>query len=192
MTTINPGNTINLVPKVHYLVSLGFVILDRPGEQYDEHYVEMIGSYESLEDAKKSVEEHAGLIMDNDEQYLTIYKVDLNECKLHDFRRKDLPKAVEKALENQKALEAAKKARQNATVNKSIGVQSLELTKDSQQLPLGDLRTTASNQKFGANPKDVTVDFPRPHKGLVEKSASAQTTEVLTPMTVNAKAKKLG
>jgi hypothetical protein len=84
------SKVIGLVPRTQYLVALSYVILDRPGVEHDENYVEMIGNYESLDDAKKCVDEHANLILDNDAQYLSIYKVDLNQCKVYDFHRNDL------------------------------------------------------------------------------------------------------
>lgn len=109
-------STVELVPRIHYLVALGYVILDRPGENYDEHYVEMIGSFEAFDDAKQCVDEHAGLIMDNDEQYLSIYKIDLNQCKVQDYHRADIPEAVQQALKEQKEEEAKRSAERKQRV----------------------------------------------------------------------------
>src|SRR5690349_8041889 len=90
-----------IAPRVYYLVALGYVILDRPGVDQDENYVEMIGTFESLENAKRCVDEHANLIMDNDEQYLSIYKIDLGQCKVYDFHRSDLKGPVHETLKEQ-------------------------------------------------------------------------------------------
>lgn len=79
-----------ILSRLHYIVALGYIILDRPGNVDDEHYVQIIGNFESADDAKKCVEENAYMIMDNDKQYLTIYEIDLDKCKLRDFYRKDL------------------------------------------------------------------------------------------------------
>lgn len=63
----------------------------------DLRWVELIGSYESLKDAKDSVKNHALLIADNDTQCLTIYKVNLEDNKVYDFYRKDLKTAIDAA-----------------------------------------------------------------------------------------------
>ncbi len=89
--------------KLHYIVTLGFTI-ELPGP--DERFVEVVGTYESLDDAKRAVEANAGLISDNDKQFLTIHKVDLEACKVFDFYRKDLKTAVEAAQRRQREQEA--------------------------------------------------------------------------------------
>lgn len=91
------------IKKLHYVVTIGFTV-DLPGP--DEKFLEIIGTYESLEDAKRAVNANAGLISDNDRQFLTIHRVNLEECKLHDFYRKDLKSAVAAALQKQRAQEA--------------------------------------------------------------------------------------
>ncbi len=89
--------------KLYYIVTLGFTI-ELPGP--DERFVEVVGTYESLDDAKRAVEANAGLISDNDKQFLTIHKVDLEACKVFDFYRKDLKTAVEAAQKRQREQEA--------------------------------------------------------------------------------------
>lgn len=92
-------STSNYLPTVYYMVGLSYNI-ELPGP--DKKYVEIIGSYESLQDAKLAVEENVDLIMDNDKQYLSIYKINLDDCKIYDFYRKDLKLAVDKAFQKQK------------------------------------------------------------------------------------------
>lgn len=87
------------LPSIHYIVAAS-TVFELPGP--DKKYVEILGSYESLQDAKHAVEAHAHIIMDNDKQHLTIYKVNLEENKVYDFYRKDLTKAVEAAYAAQR------------------------------------------------------------------------------------------
>lgn len=94
---------MTFVKKLHFIVTLGFTI-ELPGP--DEKFLETIGTYESLDDAKRAVEANAGLISDNDKQFLTIHKVDLEACKLHDFYRKDLRAAVDAAQKREREQEA--------------------------------------------------------------------------------------
>lgn len=173
-------NVIPLVPRVHYLVALGYIILDRPGTKDDEHYVEIIGSYEEMEDAKLAVEANAGLIADNDEQYLTIYKIDLNQCKVYDFHRKDIPEAVERAYKKMQEGEALKKKKlQTDGPQKSHYAENVILKKtDTQGAPL-------------KAPKTTTVDFPRPNKGLLEQTSTTSATSTLLPTVVIPKPKKM-
>ncbi len=91
------------IKKLHYIVTLGFTI-ELPGP--DERFLEVVGNYESLDDAKRAVEANAGLISDNDKQFLTIHKVDLDTCKVFDFYRKDLKTAVIAAQKRQREQEA--------------------------------------------------------------------------------------
>ncbi len=91
------------VKKLHFIVTLGFTI-ELPGP--DEKFLETVGTYETLDDAKRAVEANAGLISDNDKQFLTIHKVDLEACKVHDFYRKDLKNAVEAAQKRGREQEA--------------------------------------------------------------------------------------
>jgi hypothetical protein len=88
----------------HFLVATS---IDFDGDGPELAYVQVVGVYESLEDAKKSVDANAGLIMDNDKQALTIYKVNLDECKVHDFHRKDLKESVKRALKEQREADDA-------------------------------------------------------------------------------------
>jgi|SRR6478609_6713327 len=212
-------NTINLVPRIHYLVALGYIILDRPGENNDEHYVEMIGSFESYEDAKLSVDEHAGLIMDNDEQYLTIYKIDLNQCKVKDFYRKDLPEGVEEALREQReedAKNATKRKRELESVVKKITTAPLRSIEkinaegtllgakkpanedskeddDDQNNEHEDDDTPKVSTRFGVRPVDAgkknPVRMPRPNYGMV--SSSGDTTPVAVPTAIAPKPKRM-
>lgn len=186
-------STMSLVPRIHYLVALGYVILDRPGEDYDEHYVEMLGSYEKLDDAKKSVEEHAGMIMDNDKQYLSIYKIDLNKCKVADFRRKDMSEAViKRAHELQKQKDDANKKKIQAGAKDTeteIDTAVLNVTKtDSVGKMLGQEKENAT--KFGGKDKNEIQEFPRPNRGLTERTVGTQ-IESLLPINVTHKAKRL-
>ena len=87
------------LPTIHYIVTTAYDI-ELPGP--DKKYVDIIGSYESMEDAKQAINENVELIMDNDKQYLSLYKVNLEDCKVYDFYRKDLKDAVKLALEEQK------------------------------------------------------------------------------------------
>lgn len=81
----------------------------------DKRFVEIIASCENLADAKKVVQEHANLIMDNDKQCLTIYKIDLEPGKVYDFYRSDLKEAVKKAHSRQlKANQEHMKTSKNA------------------------------------------------------------------------------
>ena len=93
----------SFIKKQHYIVTLGFTI-ELPGP--DERFLEIVGTYETLDDAKRAVEANAGLISDNDKQFLTIHKVDLEACKVFDFYRKDLKSAVDAAQKRQREQEA--------------------------------------------------------------------------------------
>lgn len=94
------------ISQVYYLVALGYKLIDRPGTADDVTYLDILGNYEDLEDAKRSVEANAHLIMDNDNQYLNLYKVDLEQCKMFSFYRKNLQDPIAKALKEQKMADA--------------------------------------------------------------------------------------
>lgn len=90
------------ITKLHYIVTLGFAI-DLPGP--DEKFLEVIGTYETLKDAKRAVNANAGLISDNDKQHLTIHKVNMEDCKVYDFYRKDLKAAIQASLKAEREKE---------------------------------------------------------------------------------------
>ena len=113
---------VQKVSSIYYLVTLGYVLIDRPGTEQDINYQEVIGSYETLEDAKQAVEANAYRIMDNDNQYLKLYKVDLEENKLHTFYRKDLQAPIQKALKAQKEQDAKSAEKTKLELQKEGGV----------------------------------------------------------------------
>lgn len=153
---------LQLIPTTHYIVALSFTI-ELPGP--DKKYVEIIGAYETLEDSKRSVSANANLIMDNDKQCLTIYKVNLEDNKVYDFYRKDLPEAVEEALKQQK--------QENDTHLSSAASLKAEV--------IYKARKDKEN-------KDV-VDFPRPHKGA--QGGKTIETSPLSPITIKPVARRL-
>ena len=69
----------------HYIVTRGKKSQDGLGKEYRE----LLGIYEELADAKKTVEQYASTVKSADE-YLSIAKVNLEECKVHDFPVKEL------------------------------------------------------------------------------------------------------
>lgn len=98
--------SVTRVPQVYYLVALGYTLIDRPGTADDVKYIQMLGTFENLEDAKEAIDGNAQLIADNDNQHLTLYKVDLEQNRLFTFYRKDLQEPIAKAMKYQKQRDA--------------------------------------------------------------------------------------